>query len=168
MRTLETQRLILRDWKEIDLNDMFHCISNPRVTIPEGSSPCENVEKCKVVLDYLISAKNNYAIELKETGTVIGGIALNQDAKGRECVRNLGFYLAEEYWNQGIMSEALATVIANAKEIANMLSATHNNNPKSEHLLIKFGFKQVDVIKNVKRKVDIDYHDEPYYELELK
>ena len=167
MRTLETERLILRDWKETDLKDIFICLSNPRVTIPEGSSVCESVEKCKCVLDYLILVKNNYAIVLKENASVIGGIGLNEDAKGNPNARNLGFYLAEEYWNKGIMTEALTTVIANAKEVTEVLSATHNNNPKTEHILTKLGFKQVDVIKNVKRKVDVENHDEPYYILEL-
>ena len=167
MRTLETERLLLRDWKETDLKDLFVCLSNPRVTIPEGSSPCESIEKCKRVLDYLIVVKNNYAIELKENGSVIGGIGLNEDVKGNLNARNLGFYLAEEYWNKGFMTEALTTVIANAKEVTEMLSASHNNNPKTEHILTKLGFKQVDVIKNVKRKIDVAYHDEPYYILEL-
>lgn len=168
MRTLETERLILRDWKETDLDDMFVFLSNPNVTIPEGSSPCETIEKCKAVLDYLISAKNNYAIELKATGSVIGSIGLNEDAKGNKQARNLGYSLAEAYWNQGIITEALTVVIANAKEITNILSILHHNNPKTERLLAKFGFRQVDVIKNVKREVDTEYHDEPYYILKLK
>ena len=111
--------------------------------------------------------KNGYAIVLKLTGSVIGGIGLNEDAKGNHETRNLGFYLAEEYWNRGIMTEALTVVIANAKEITGSLSATQYNNPKSEHLLIKMGFQQVDVIHNVKRKVDAEPHDEPYYLLML-
>ena len=168
MKTLETKRLILRDWRETDLEDMFVFLSNPNVTIPEGASPCKTLEECKRVLDYLIKKKNNYAIEWKENGIVIGSIGLNEDAKNNPHVRNLGFCLAEMYWGQGIMSEALVSVIAYAKEITTALSATHNCNSKSEHLLLKFGFQQVDVIHNIKRKVDLDFHDEPYYLLDLK
>ena len=168
MRTLETERLILRDWRETDLEAMFVFLSNPNVTIPEGASPCNTLEECKRVLDYLIKEKNNYAIEWKESGIVIGSIGLNDDAKRQSHVRNLGFCLAELYWGQGIMSEALVAVIAYVKEITTALSATHNCNSKSEHLLLKFGFQQVDVIQNIKRKVDLDFHDEPYYLLELK
>ena len=168
MRTLETERLILRDWRENDLCDMYGFLSNPNVMIPDGSSPCKTLNECKRVLDYLIEKKQNYAIEWKENGKVIGNISLNRDVKGNECVRNLGFCLAEEYWNQGIMTEALAKVIPCAKEVTGVLSATHNRNTKSERLLKKFGFKQVDMIKNVKRKIDSEYHDEPYYILMLK
>lgn len=167
MKSLETNRLILRDWQKNDLDDMFVFLSNPRVTIPEGATPCKTLEECKQVLDYLISTKNNYAIVLKENGSVIGSIGLNADAKGNKNVRNLGFCLAEEYWRRGIMSEALTEVIAYSKEITNALSATHNQNQISEHLLKKFGFHQVDVIHNIKRKCEQDCHDEPYFLLEL-
>lgn len=168
MRTIETERLILRDWCETDLDDMFICLSNPNVSLPQGSSPCKTLEECKQVLDYVILKKNNYAIVLKESGAVIGGIGLNEDAKGNARARNLGYYLAEQYWNRGIMTEALTAVIASAHEITDMLSATHNHNVKSEHLLLKFGFEQVDVIKNIKRKSDLEVHDEGYYILKLR
>jgi len=167
MRTLETERLLLRAWREDDLSDMYEFLSNPNVTIPDGSSPCETLEECKRVLNDLIEKKQNYAIELKENGKVIGNVSLNRDVKGNPCVRNLGFCLAEAYWSRGFMTEALTEVIAAAKEVTGVLSATQNRNAKSEHLLKKFGFRQVDVIRNVKRKVDAEYHDEPYYILIL-
>lgn len=167
MKTLETDRLILRDWENKDLDDLFAILSNPNVSVPEGSTPVKTKEKCDAVLNYLIMQKNSYAIELKSTGSVIGGIGLNEDAKGEKETRNLGFYLAEEYWNRGIMTEALTAVIESVKEITSRLSATQYNNPKSEHLLIKLGFQQVDVIRNIKRKVDVKQHTEPYYLLKL-
>jgi len=167
MRTLETERLILRDWKESDLDDAFIFWSNPNVTIPEGSTPRNSVEECKPILEYLISVKNNYAVVLKSTGRVIGSIGLNEDAKGNKNARNLGYCLAEEYWNKGFMTEALKEVVANAKEITDILSASHYNNYKTERLLAKLGFMQVDTISNIKRKVDSEAHDEPYYILEL-
>lgn len=167
MKTLETDRLLLRDWKETDLEDMFVILSNPNVTIPEGSSTVETRDKCREVLQYLMAVKNNYAIELKSTGIVISMIGLNEDAKMDKNTRNLGFCLAEEYWNQGFMTEALTAVIENAKAITGKLSATHDKNPKSEHLLQKFGFQQVDTIYKMKRRSDTEFHEEPYFILEL-
>ena len=167
MKTLETDRLILRDWERTDVDDLFAILSNPLVTVPEGSSPVKTKEKCNAVLDYLIAKKSGYAIVFKSNGSVIGGIGLNEDAKGDKTARNLGFFLAEEYWNRGIMTEALTVVIANAKEITDKLSATQYNNPKSEHLLNKMGFQQAGVLRNFKRKIDAEPHDEPYYLLIL-
>lgn len=127
MKLLETNRLILRDWNEQDLNDLFIILSNPNVALPADSSPITTLCKCKNILDYLIDMKNNYAIELKSTGHIIGTIGLNEDAKRNTDTRNLGFSLAEEFWNQGIMTEALTVVIANAKSITKKLSATHKH-----------------------------------------
>ena len=167
MKTLETERLILRDWESKDADDLFAILSNPAVSLSEGTSPVESKEKSNTVLNYLIMQKSGYAIVLKSSGSVIGGIGLNEDAKGDKTARNLGFYLAEEYWNRGLMTEALTVVIANAKEITDKLSATQYNNPKSEHLLNKMGFQQAGVLRNFKRKIDAEPHDEPYYLLIL-
>lgn len=167
MKTLETERLILRDWQEIDLDDYFIIMSNPNVTIPEGSLPVKSKDQCQNLLNYLMLVKNNYAIELKGSDRVIGTIGLNEDAKGNNDTCNIGFCLAEEFWGNGIMTEALTAVIANAKKVIKKLSASHNNNPKSEHILKKLGFKQVDILRNVKREVDTEPHDESYFVLEL-
>ena len=59
MKTLETKRLILRDWTDEDLGCGIHTDE---------------------IIKYLIKAKNNYAVVLKETGAVIGTIGLNEDA----------------------------------------------------------------------------------------
>lgn len=38
MKMLETQRLILREWHETDINDLFHVMRNPSV-IDSGWMP---------------------------------------------------------------------------------------------------------------------------------
>lgn len=161
MRTLKTERLILRDWKESDLEDYYTFCSDPNVTIPDGYLPM-TLDNCKKVLDYMISAKSHYAIELKETGKVIGNIGLSEDILGNNNARNIGYVLAEEYWNNGYMTEALRAVIQNVNCI---LSATCYNNPKSVHILDKLGFTQESIIHDVKREIDNIEHDEPYYTL---
>ena len=62
MKTLETDRLILRDWTLDDIGcDVYD----------EGT------------IRFLISARNNYAVVLKESGEVIGTIGINEDAANR-------------------------------------------------------------------------------------
>lgn len=65
------------------------------------------------------------------------------------------------------MTEALQAVIANAQSVTSALSAGSYNNPISKHLLEKFGFKIVDTLKGIQRRVDDQPHDEPYYILNL-
>ena len=94
MKTLETKRLILRDWTDEDLGCGIHTDE---------------------IIKYLIEAKNNYAVVFKETGAVIGTIGLNEDADDNEKRRNVGVRIAEQYRNVGLISEALTEVFANNK-----------------------------------------------------
>ena len=68
---LETDRLILREWKECDLNDFFEYASVDGVGQMAGWAPHENIEKSKLILDLFISEKKTLALELKENGKVI-------------------------------------------------------------------------------------------------
>lgn len=168
MKTLETKRLILRDWEITDLDDYFVFKSNPNVTIPEGSLPKKCKEECIPELRYLIQAKNNYALVLKETGKVIGSVGLNEDAEGNKNARNVGFVLDESYWNQGLMTEALIKIIANASAIVPYLSCGHaEENTKTKHIIEKLGFKHTKTFHNVKRECYTYPQDELYYILKL-
>lgn len=168
MKTLETKRLILRDWELTDIDDYFAFMSNPNVTIPEGTLPKKCKEDCLPLLKYLIQAKNNYALVLKESGEVIGSVGMNEDADGNENARNVGFILKESFWNQGLMTEALEEIIANASEITSILSCGHaEGNTRTEHIIKKLGFKYVKTLHNIKRESDENPHDDLYYVLEL-
>lgn len=132
MRTLETERLILRDWEEQDIGHF---------------APYSDGD-----IRYLLSAKNNYALVLKSKNEIVGSIGLNEDAEQRADCRNLGIVLLEEYWNQGLMSEALAEVIRHAVEIAPFLSYIHNaDDLRSKHIAEKFGFQYVKMIDMTER-----------------
>ena len=93
MKTLETDRLILRDWSLDDIG-------------------CEVFDEC--VIRYLVEVQNNYAVILKENGAIIGTIGLNEDADDNPDIRNVGIRILESYRNKGLMSEALECVIKNA------------------------------------------------------
>lgn len=147
MKTLETERLILRDWTLEDIGCQVYD---------------ENV------IRYLISVKNNYAVVLKENGLVIGTIGLNEDADGNPDTRNVGIRLLESYRNRGLMSEALACVIHNANDITKALSYfCMAEDERSQHIAEKFGFRYVKTFYKVQRTASDDPKDFYYYKLEL-
>ena len=157
MNTLETKRLILRDWELTDLDDFSEMWLNPNVTIPHGDNPKRCKDECLPMLRYLINTKNNYAVKLKTTGKVIGSVGLNEDADNNPNGRNLGYMLNETYWNNGYMQEALNDIIAAASEVTSFLSAGFwhdNENPKSKHIIKKLGFTYVKTIISGERKFD--------------
>jgi len=157
IKTLETERLILRDWKFTDIDDFYEIWSNPNVTIPHDDEPKHSKEECLPMVKYLINARNNYALELKTTGKVIGSVGLNEDGDNNPNGRNLGYMLNEKYWNLGYAQEALREIIANAYEVASFLSAGFwhdNENLKSQHIINKLGFKYSKTIVSSGRKFD--------------
>ena len=141
MKTLETKRLILRDWTLGDIG-------------------CEVYDENSI--RYLISVQNNYAVVLKENGLVIGTIGLNEDADGNLDTRNVGIRLLEPYRNRGLMSEALKCVIQNVSDVTKKLSWSCSlDDKRSQHIAEKMGFRYVKTLY---------VSDEPfanYYILEL-
>lgn len=149
MRTLETDRLILRDWNETDIGNCDLYNDN--------------------IIRYLLSAKNNYAIVLKENNKVIGSIGLNEDGDNNPLRRNIGFILLEQFRNRGFMTEALTAVIGTAHEVTPCLSYGHKiDDLRSKHIAEKFGFKYVKTIPGVKRNPQDEPVDCMYYILDLK
>lgn len=143
MKTLETNRLILRDWKNEDIG-------------------CEVYDEN--TLRYLLTVKNNYAVVLKENGLVIGTIGLNEDADDDPDVRNVGIRLLESYRNKGYMSEALECVIQNAGGIAKELSYfCHSEDKRSQHIAEKFGFIYIKTFYNVQKCAADEPRDFYYY-----
>lgn len=112
---LHTDRLVLRTWRESDLDDFFAYASVDGVGQMAGWKPHENKEESKKILDMFIADKKTFAIV--KDGKCIGSIGIEKynekelpllaDLKARE----LGFVLSKEYWGQGIMPEAVKEVI---------------------------------------------------------
>lgn len=131
MKTLETNRLILRDWHVTDIG-------------------CEVFDESTI--QYLITTKNNYAVVLKDNDMVIGTIGLNEDADDNPNRRNVGIRLLEPYQNKGLMSEALECVINNAGDVTTELSYfCRCDDKRSQHIAKKFGFQYVKTFYNVQR-----------------
>ena len=112
---LKTDRLVLREWKESDLEDFFEYCSVDGVGQMAGWSPHENIEKSKAILDLFIKEKKTFCIEFE--GKAIGSVGIETynenefpeyaNLKGRE----IGFVLSKAYWGKGIMPEAVKAVI---------------------------------------------------------
>lgn len=113
---LKTERLVLREWKESDLQDFFEYCSVEGVGEMAGWAHHENIEKSKQILDLFINEKKTFCIELE--GKAIGSVGIEKynekefpeydNLKGRE----VGFVLSKDYWGRGIMPEAVKGVLA--------------------------------------------------------
>lgn len=112
-QTIQTERLLLRQFVRGDAADMFQWASNPEVVRYLSYSPHRSLRESQKILKswifaYRDPAVYNWAIEWG--GKVIGNISVvTQDDPCHTC--HLGWQIDIPYWNQGIMTEAARAVI---------------------------------------------------------
>ncbi|MCR5835766.1 MAG: GNAT family N-acetyltransferase [Lachnospiraceae bacterium] len=146
-KTIETERLILRQFKPEDAQAMFdNWASEDEVSKWLPWPTHENVEVTKWILSDWIPKYENpdyykWAIELKSTGKIIGDISIvrvYEHIAGGE----LGYCLGSKWWGNGIMPEAGKAVIKFLFEEVgfNRIQANYfSNNQKSGRVMQKIG-----------------------------
>ena len=157
---LETDRLILREWKECDLNDFFEYASVDGVGQMAGWQPHKNIEESKFVLDMFIREGKTFAVVLKENNKAIGSVGiekLSTEIDGYENLtgRELGYVLNKDYWGQGLMPEAVKVVIDYCFETAGcdyLLCSCSPQNIQSARVIEKCGFRFV--VEKVRKLTD--------------
>lgn len=113
---IETERLILRPWQASDLNDLYTYATVDGVGQLAGWKPHKSIEESRTILGFFLKDKKTLAIQLKETGHVIGSIGLEEFEprtihENNLLGREIGYVLSKEYWGRGLMPEAVAAVI---------------------------------------------------------
>ena len=144
---LETERLFFRRWEESDVEDLYEAASNPEVGPPAGWPPHKSMEESLEIIRNVLNGPEAYAICLKENGKPIGTIELRLNGrtdmtdKDDEC--ELGYWLAREFWGQGIMPEAAKEMLRYAFEDLGMTKVWcgyYDGNNKSKRVQEKCGF----------------------------
>ena len=145
---LETERFILRRWKESDAEDLYIYASNPDVGPIAGWPPHQSVEESLDVIKNVLNGKEAYAICLKEDGKTIGAIELklngHTDMTERDDECELGYWLGKLFWGQGFMTEATREILRHAFEdicMSKVWCGYYEGNAKSKHVQEKVGFK---------------------------
>ena len=70
---METERILLRPWRESDAETLYKYASDPDVGPRAGWAPHQSVEESlKIIRTVFNDVLNTWAIELKATGEAIG------------------------------------------------------------------------------------------------
>ncbi len=115
--TLETERLTLRPFSTEDAEAMFNgWAGDPEVTKYLTWNTHKTIDDTKAILgqwvkEYEMPARLNFAIVLKETNQLIGGIDVVGYLGGVEGTPVIGYNLGKAYWNKGYMTEACKCLV---------------------------------------------------------
>jgi RimJ/RimL family protein N-acetyltransferase len=145
--TLQTERLLLRRWRDSDRLPFQQMNADPRVMefFPAGLSPAESdalVDRAQAHFDR--HGFGPFAVELLQNQSFIGFIGLstpNFDAPFMPAVE-IGWRLAFDRWGRGLATEGARAVIRYAFEdfgLDNLVSFTVPENLRSRRVMEKLG-----------------------------
>jgi len=140
MTTIHTSRLILRQFTESDYDDLFEFLSQLENDEFEGY-PGITYENGKDHLKYRLGSEEFFAVQLKDSGKVIGNIYCGKrDFEARE----VGYIINKNFQRKGYASEALSAVIKNAFETGThrVYAECDPRNECSWKLLEKIGLRR--------------------------
>lgn len=145
MKTLETDRLLLRSFTYTDLEDFYEYASNPNIGPHAGWKTHESIYETKAILKSFIDADDVWAIVWKVNNKVIGSLGLHNDQlRSADNVKMLGYVLSEDYWGKGIITEASKAALNHAFIDMKLTMVTvhhYSYNQKSRRVIDKCGFQ---------------------------
>lgn len=113
---LETERLFLRRLSEADAQEMFKNWANDDEVTRHLSWPAhKSVEDSKKIIylwlyNYYFLNFYQWGIVDKQNGKLIGTISAFNGDDDNEMIE-VGYVIAKEKWNQGLMTEALTKIV---------------------------------------------------------
>ena len=142
---IETERLILRQYKLEDVNDIVEGLNNINVTkwLQGAPHPYTEQDALHFINKSLDNNLYNFAIVLKSENKVIGGTQLT-NIDFHNGTAGGGIWISEKYWGHGYGSEAFGARIKYAFEVLGLRRLENGyfkENEKSHKMQLKFGYK---------------------------
>ena len=153
---IETERLILRELRNEDVNGMFELNSSLEVQRYVGNKPIKSLEEASRDIEfiqnqYLKNGIGRLAVVEKETGLFIGwgGLKLiTEEMNGFKNFYELGYRFLPKYWGQGFATEVAKASIKYGFEklkLDSIYAIADVQNIASNHVLQKVGFTKIEI-----------------------
>lgn len=135
-----TERLILRRYREDDVQDLFEYLSDREVVKYEPYQPM-TLKEVKENLEWRIGTEEMVAVELKKSHKMIGNVYLGKrDFEALE----LGYVFHRKYWGSGYAAESCKALIQRAfsNGVHRIYAECDPDNERSWKLLEALGFQR--------------------------
>ena len=167
---IETERLLLRPFRESDVEAFFKCCQNPNIGNNAGWKPHGSLEESQEILrSVFISQSGIWAIILKEDGRLIGSVGIIPDPKRENPqARMLGYWLDESHWGKGYMTEAVQSVLDygfNTLQLSLITANCYPHNERSQQVLKRHGFIYEGTLHQAELTYDGHLYDHQCYYL---
>ncbi|WOC31472.1 MULTISPECIES: GNAT family N-acetyltransferase [Caproicibacterium] len=139
---VETQRTVLRNFAEKDLQDVWEYSSQKGMEMA-GLLPHCSVAESEKALKKDLQNPNKYAIVCRSSDKVIGYLLVKEDSEEhRADTKEFGCVLNSAYRQQGIMTEVILAVLQKLfeQEISYVWACCFQENLASKRMIEKCGF----------------------------
>lgn len=152
--SIKTQRLVLRQFEQYDIEKLHEICSQPYVLkwMPDWEQPIEQRRewlgwvKKQYPLATKESARIMLAVTLKETGTIVGMVAVgNKEEVDNEI--EIAYFISEEHSGKGYTTEAAKAMLQWAFEHLGMeyiIAIVETDNSSSRRVVEKCGFEKLE------------------------
>lgn len=146
---------ILRKWRMSDARDLAFALNNEKIlnNLRDGLPFPYTEQDAADYITAMLSADENdtfaYAIAIDDRA--VGSIGAFRQSNIHRQTAELGYYLAEEYWGQGIMTNAILQIcdqIFKTTDIMRIYAEPFSYNIGSCRALEKAGFTYEGIMKN--------------------
>jgi len=137
---LETERLILRRYKEDDFEAIHSYASTKENNLYMPWGPNTEAET-RAFIKMSMEREHHFVVILKETGALIGSCNLNQ----REGKAELGWIIHRDHWKRGYGTEAARAVLKHGFETLNyhrIIARCDAENVGSYRIMEKIGMRR--------------------------
>ena len=138
----------IRKWELSDAKDLAAALSNRKVqdNLRDGLPYPYTEQDGKEFISAMLSADENetFAFAITVDNMVIGSIGIFRQGNIHRQTAELGYYIAEEYWGKGIMTEAVKQIceyVFAKSDIIRIYAEPFANNIASCRVLEKVGFQ---------------------------
>lgn len=144
----------LRKWRMSDAKDLTAALNNINVLNNLRNLPYPYTEQdAEDYISAMLSSDKNdtFAYAITVNDRAIGSIGAFRRSDIHSRTAELGYYLAEEYWGQGIMTDAIRQIcglIFDASDILRIYAEPFSYNIGSRRALEKAGFRYEGLMKS--------------------
>ena len=138
----------IRKWKRSDAKDLAIALSNKRIqdNLRDGLPYPYTEQDGADYISAMLSADENevFAFAVTVDGSAVGSIGVFRRENIHRQTAELGYYLAEEYWGKGIMTEAVTQVckyVFEKSDVIRIYAEPFAYNAPSCRVLEKAGFQ---------------------------
>ena len=145
---METERLIIRPWREEDAPSLYRYASDERIGPICGWVPHVSVENSLYIIKTVLSEPEVYALVLKETEEAVGSIGITA-GKARSVLHRppdeyeIGYWIGVPFWGKGFVPEAVSLMVRRSFEelgASALWIGYYDGNDQSRRVAEKCGF----------------------------